>query len=413
MMNNYQSFFIFLIIFTSLFSYWLNSRQINHVLKNKSKVPKEFSKIVKPKDHKKAAEYTIAKTKFSSFELVVSSLILYFLTLGGGINLINNLIGPYFENTLLSGSFIIVSTFLFLSLIGIPSSIYSQFVIEEKFGFNKMKLKLFWMDTFKTILLTIIIATPIAYAALWIIFNLGNLWWIWLWGFISIVLLLVNIFYPIVKQLFNEFKPLKDKVLKSNLEKLLKKCGFVSSGLFVMNGSLRSTHGNAFFGGFGKTKRIVFFDTLLKKLSHKEVEAVIAHELGHFHHNHIKKQLAFSIGFLFIALFFLGDLKDNEFFYSVLGVDLASDTNFILLLILVIIPFLSFFMQPYMAFKSRKAEYEADEYACEHAKSRDLKQSLTKLYRDNASTLTPDPLFSFFNHSHPPALMRLKAIDNK
>ena len=392
MMNNYQSFFIFLIIFTSLFSYWLNSRQINHVLKNKSKVPKEFSKIVKLKDHKKAAEYTIAKTKFSSFELIVSSLILYFLTLGGGINLINNLIATRNESCSL---FFRRSELVFLSLIGIPSSIYSQFVIEEKFGFNKMKLELFWMDTFKTILLTIIIATPIAYVALWIIFNLGNLWWIWLWVFISIVLLLVNILYPIVKQLFNKYTPIKDKNLKKNIEKLLKRCGFESSGLFEMNGSLRSTHGNAFFGGFGKTKRIIFFDTLLEKLSHKEVEAVIAHELGHFHHNHIKKQLAFSIDFLFIALFLLGDLKDNEFFYSVLGVDLASDTNFILLLILVIIPFLSFFMQPYMAFKSRKAEYEADEYACEHAKSRDLKQSLTKLYRDNASTLD-DRLFFHF-----------------
>ena len=410
-MNNYQSFFIFLIIFTSLFSYWLNNRQINYVLKNKSNVPKEFSKIIKPKDHIKAAEYTVAKTKFSSFELIISALILYFLTLGGGINLINNLSSPYFEDTLISGSFILVSTFVVLSLIGIPSAIYSQFVIEEKFGFNKMKLKLFWMDTFKTTILTIIISTPIAYATLWIIFNLGNLWWIWLWAFISVVLLLVNILYPIVKQLFNEFKPLEDKILQSNLEKLLKKCGFVSSGLFVMNGSLRSTHGNAFFGGFGKTKRIVFFDTLLEKLSHKEVEAVIAHELGHFHHNHIKKQLAFSIIFLFIALYLLGDLKDSELLYKSLGVELASNTNFILLLILVIIPFLSFFMQPYMAYKSRKAEYEADEYACLHAKPDDLKQSLTKLYRDNASTLTPDPLFSFFNHSHPPALMRLKAID--
>jgi len=412
MMINYQSFFIFLIIFTSLFSYWLNKRQINHVLKNKSNVPKEFSKTIKPKDHKKAAEYTVAKTKFSSFELIISALILYSLTLGGGINLINNLINPHFEDSLISGSFIMVSTFLILSLIAIPSSIYSQFVIEEKFGFNKMKLKLFWMDTFKATILTIIITTPIAYATLWITFNLGNLWWIWLWAFISVVLLLVNILYPIVKQLFNEFKPLEDKTLQSNLEKLLKKCGFVSSGLFVMNGSLRSTHGNAFFGGFGKTKRIVFFDTLLKKLSHKEVEAVIAHELGHFHHNHIKKQLAFSISFLFIALYLLGDLKDSELLYKSLGVDLASNTNFILLLILVIIPFLSFFMQPYMAYKSRKAEYEADQYACLHSKPEDLKQSLTKLYRDNASTLTPDPLFSFFNHSHPPALMRLKAIDN-
>jgi len=306
-----------------------------------------------------------------------------------------------------------ILTFVILSIIGIPSSLYSHFVIEEKFGFNKMKLKLFWMDTLKSTILTIIISTPIAYITLWIIFNLGNLWWIWLWAFISLVLLLVNIFYPIVKQLFNEFKPLEDKVLQSNLEKLLKKCGFVSNGLFVMNGSLRSTHGNAFFGGFGKTKRIVFFDTLLKKLSHKEVEAVIAHELGHFHHNHIKKQLAFSISFLFVALYLLGDLKDSELFYKTLGVELASDSNFILLLTLVIIPFLSFFMQPYMAFKSRKAEYEADEYACLYAKPKDLKQSLTKLYRDNASTLTPDPLFSIFNHSHPSALMRIKAIDNK
>ena len=217
---------------------------------------------------------------------------------------------------------------------------------------------------------------------------------------------------PLLQQLKNKFSPLEDKKLKVIIEKLLKKCGFESQGLFIMNGSLRSSHGNAFFGGFGKTKRIIFFDTLLDKLTHKEIEAVIAHELGHFKMNHVKKFMAIMITILFISLYVLGGLKDNPMFYAVLGVEIMSDANFLMLFNFVLLNYLFFFIKPAMAFISRKNEYEADAYACLVAKGDDLKRSLTKLYRDNASTLTPDPLYSSFNHSHPPALMRIKAIDN-
>jgi STE24 endopeptidase len=257
----------------------------------------------------------------------------------------------------------------------------------------------------------IILSVVFSYAALWILSELGNEWWLWLWIFLSVLSLIGVALAPVLKQVFNKYTPIKDKNLKKNIEKLLKRCGFESSGLFEMNGSLRSTHGNAFFGGFGKTKRIIFFDTLLEKLNTKEIEAVIAHELGHFKRNHVKKLLLIQISLIFFSLYFLGGLKENEAFYNGLGVESLSDANFLILFILVLLPFVMFFVGPFISWLQRKYEFEADEYACEFTKSSDLKQSLLKLYRDNASTLTPDPLYSAFYHSHPPASIRIQAID--
>jgi len=216
---------------------------------------------------------------------------------------------------------------------------------------------------------------------------------------------------PDLARIFDTYTPLEDKTLKNKIEKLLKKCGFKSSGLFIKNGSLRSTHGNAFFGGFGKTKKIIFFDTLLEKLNNKEIEAVIAHELGHFKRNHVKKLLLIQVILFFLIFYSFGGLKDNQAFYNGLGIDISSNTNFLILLMLVLIPFVMFFVGPFFSRLQRKYEFEADEYACEFTKSSDLKQSLIKLYRDNASTLTPDPLYSAFYHSHPPASIRIQAID--
>ena len=255
-----------------------------------------------------------------------------------------------------------------------------------------------------------IIGIPILLASLWIISNLGDLWWLWLWVFISIFNFLMLTLYPTyIAPFFNKFLPLKDAKLKIKIEKLLLKCGFNSDGLFLMNGSLRSNHGNAYFTGFGNSKRIVFFDTLLEKLSHKEIEAVLAHELGHFHHNHVKKRIILMFVISFIGLYALGILKDSSWFYESLGV-IQSDANG-LLLFLLISPLFIFFIRPLMAYYSRKNEFEADEYACKYADPADLKLSLIKLYRDNASTLTPDPLHSNFYDSHPPALERISAID--
>jgi STE24 endopeptidase len=411
MTNIYQYFFIFLILFAAFFEFWLNKRQINFVKKNQTKVPQAFAKNIKLKDHKKAADYTIAKTRFGSLGLIISALITYYLTIGGGINQLNNLITFIDVTSIIGGSIVVTSLALILSIIEIPSNFYSTFVIEEKFGFNKTKVKTFISDVFIDLATTLIVTFIIMYISLWIISALGASWWLWLWVFLSTVIIAMSALGPLLQQLKNKFSPLEDKKLKVSIEKLLKKCGFESKGLFIMNGSLRSSHGNAFFGGFGKTKRIIFFDTLLDKLTHKEIEAVIAHELGHFKMNHVKKFMVIMISILFISLYVLGGLKDNPIFYQVLGVDTISDANFLMLFNFVLLNYLFFFIKPAMTFFSRKNEYEADAYACLHTKADDLKQSLIKLYRDNASTLTPDPLYSIFNHSHPPALMRIKAID--
>ena len=409
---NYQSFFIFIILFAAFFEFWLNKRQINYVKKNQNKVPQAFAKTIKLKDHKKAADYTVAKTQFGSFGLVISAIITYYLTIGGGINQLNDLLTFIDVTSIVGGSIVVTTLALLLSLIEIPSNFYSTFVIEEKFGFNKTKTRTFVSDVLIDLATTAVVTFIIMYISLWIITALGASWWLWLWVFLSSIIILMSALAPLIQQLKNKFYPLEDKKLKVTIEKLLKKCGFESQGLFIMNGSLRSSHGNAFFGGFGKTKRIIFFDTLLEKLTHKEIEAVIAHELGHFKMNHVKKFMAIMITILFLSLYVLGGLKDSPVFYEVLGVEIMSDANFLMLFNFVLLNYLFFFIKPLMAFISRKNEYEADAYACLVSKAEDLKLSLTKLYRDNASTLTPDPLYSTFNHSHPPAMMRIKAIDN-
>ncbi len=409
---NYQSFFIFIILFAAFFEFWLNKRQINYVKKNQNKVPQAFAKTIKLKDHKKAADYTVAKTQFGSFGLMISAIITYYLTIGGGINQLNDLLTFIDVTSIVGGSIVVTTLALLLSLIEIPSNFYSTFVIEEKFGFNKTKTRTFVSDVLIDLATTAVVTFIIMYISLWIITALGASWWLWLWVFLSSIIILMSALAPLIQQLKNKFYPLEDKKLKVTIEKLLKKCGFESQGLFIMNGSLRSSHGNAFFGGFGKTKRIIFFDTLLEKLTHKEIEAVIAHELGHFKMNHVKKFMAIMITILFISLYVLGGLKDSPVFYEVLGVEIMSDANFLMLFNFVLLNYLFFFIKPLMTFISRKNEYEADAYACLVSKAEDLKLSLTKLYRDNASTLTPDPLYSTFNHSHPPAMMRIKAIDN-
>ena len=412
MAESYQFAFIFLLIFTTAVELFLGQRQKNFVVKNKKSVPAAFNKIIKLADHKKAADYTVTKISFNSIELIFGAIILYFITLGGGINFISNTVGQYFENQIFNGALIITIVFVLLHLINIPSSLYQTFVIEGKYGFNKITPKLFFTDQLKSIFVVMI---PLIFitssAALWILSELGKQWWLWLWVFLSVFSIAGVALAPVLKQLFNKYTPLKDNNLKKNIEKLLKKCGFESSGLFEMNGSLRSTHGNAFFGGFGKTKRIIFFDTLLEKLNTKEIEAVIAHELGHFKRNHVKKLLLIQISLIFLSLYFFSGLKDTQAFYVGLGVESLSDANFLILFTLVLLPFVMFFVAPLISWLQRKYEFEADEYACEFAKPSDLKQSLIKLYRDNASTLTPDPLYSAFYHSHPPASIRIQAID--
>ena len=402
--------FLFLLITTTIFQVWLTTRNIAYVDKNKTKVPTVFSKTISISDHRKAADYTISKSKIGIIDLFIQAIFLYLLTLGGGINILTNTFASLINNELVIGTIVIISVIFISSLIDLPLSIYKTFNIDERFGFNRMTAQIFITDLIKQSFLSLAIGVPIVLISLWIISNLGSLWWLWLWAFISIFNFLMLTLYPTyIAPFFNKFLPLKDAKLKVKIEKLLLKGGFKSGGLFVMNGSLRSNHGNAYFTGFGNSKRIVFFDTLLEKLSHKEIEAVLAHELGHFHHNHVKKRIILMFAVSFIGLYILGFLKDSSWFYESLGV-IQSDANG-LLIFLLISPLFIFFMRPLMAYYSRKNEFEADEYACKYSNPQDLKLSLIKLYRDNASTLTPDPLHSNFYDSHPPALERINAID--
>jgi len=402
--------FIFLLVTTTIFQVCLTKRHIAHINKNKNKVPAAFSKTISILDHKKAADYTIAKSNVGVIDLIIQAIFLYLLTLGGGINILTDIFSNSINSELVIGSMVIISVMLISSLVDLPVSIYKTFSIDERFGFNRMTSQIFITDLIKQSILSIVIGIPILLISLWIISNLGGLWWLWLWAFISIFNFLMLTLYPTyIAPFFNKFLPLKDVKLKTKIEKLLLKCGFKSDGLFVMNGSLRSNHGNAYFTGFGNSKRIVFFDTLLEKLSHKEIEAVLAHELGHFHHNHVKKRIILMFVISFIGLYLLGILKDSSWFYQSLGV-VQSDANGLLLFLLVS-PLFIFFIRPLMAHYSRKNEFEADEYACKFSNPQDLKLSLIKLYRDNASTLTPDPLYSNFYDSHPPALERINTID--
>ena len=411
MTSSFQYLFLFLIIFTVFTQVWLAMRHITNVKLHRSKVPSAFKSMIKSKDHQKAADYTVAKTKLNIIDIIIQAVFLYILTVGGLINTINNHVYTLELNNLISGAAIIISVMILSSLIDLPVSVYKIFNIDEKFGFNRMTIKIFILDGLKQLILSVAIGLPILFISLWIIGNLGSLWWLWLWVFVSLFNFAMLSLYPLyIAPLFNKFEPLKDKTLKSRIEKLLVRCGFKSSGLFVMNGSLRSNHGNAYFTGFGKSKRIVFFDTLLEKLTPNEIDAVLAHELGHFHHDHVKKRIILMFIISFVGLYLLGLLKESAWFYEGLGVYTINDANAILLFLLVS-PLFIFFIRPVIAYYSRKNEFEADQYACKYTAPSDLKQSLIKLYRDNASTLTPDPLHSNFYDSHPPALMRINAID--
>ena len=409
----FSNIFLTLLILSCATEVYLSIRQNNSAIKHSLTVPNDFKKIIKIKDHTKAASYTSAKTKINIAGLIVQALFLYVITLGGWINELNAILSAYLSGEIIQGVALILIIMILSSLIELPLGLYKTFVVDEKFGFNKMTISLFISDLFKQSIVSLIIVIPVIYIALWIFGNLGESWWIWLWVFFSIFNVVMLAVYPLyIAPIFNKFNPMVDKELKSKIEILLKKCGFESDGLFVMNGSLRSTHGNAYFTGFGKAKRIVFFDTLLERLTHNEILAVLAHELGHFAHNHVKKRIFALFLISFVGLYLLDFLKTNEWFYFGLGVTEQSNATALLLFVLIS-PLVLFFIRQIMAFYSRKNEYEADAYACKYTPASDLKNSLIKLYRDNASTLTPDSLYSAFYDSHPPAIARIGALERQ
>ena len=391
---------------------WLARRHINHISRHQAAVPQEFADQLSVTEHQKAANYSKDKTRAGMISTVLDALALLVLTLGGGLETLQNFWMTQFDSPLLVGAALILSTFLLLSAVNLPLTLYRIFGIDARYGFNNMTPALFITDLGKKILLALLLGLPLLIGVLWIMDRMGAYWWFYVWLVWSGFNLLVLALYPtLIAPLFNKFTPLSDPTLKAKIEKLLEKCGFRVQGLFVVDGSKRSSHSNAYFTGFGKSKRIVFFDTLLQRLDADEIVAVLAHELGHFKRRHIVKRIVWLFLVSFIGLALLGWLINEPWFYSGLGVDTPS-TAMALLLFLLVAPVFTFLLQPLASLYSRKHEFEADQYAASQASATKLIAALVKLYKDNASTLTPDPLHSAFYDSHPPASLRIAHLKN-
>lgn len=390
---------------------WLAVRQIRHVRAHRDAVPGLFAESIPLAAHQKAADYTVAKARLGIVDTLLDAAILLALTLGGLLQGIAALWARAFSvESLWHGTALILAVLLLKSLLGLPLGLYRIFVIEERFGFNRMTLRLFIVDSLKQLAVGAVLGIPLLLVVLWLMQAAGPLWWLYVWAVLVAYSLFLQMVYPtLVMPLFNKFSPLTDPVLASRVEELLRRTGFRSRGLYVMDGSKRSSHGNAFFAGFGAAKRIVLFDTLVSRLQPAEVEAVLAHELGHYKLRHIVQGMVLSWTFSFVLLAALGGLAGQPWFYQGLGVQTAT-LPMALLLFLLVVPEFTFFVQPLLSLFSRKNEYEADRYAAQNADAAELVRALVKLYHDNSATLTPDPLHSAYYDSHPPAAMRIARL---
>ena len=413
----FTAVFATVLVFGLLIRFYLATRQIRHVAKHRAAVPAAFVKTISLASHQKAADYTITKARFGLLEMAFGAALLLGWTLLGGIDFLNQAIGStslasygnLLPQLLLLGAFTVISGFL-----NLPFTLYSTFKIEERFGFNKTTLRLWLLDGIKGLLVGAVVGLPIVALILWLMASSGSLWWLWAWiAWMGFNLLILVLYPTVIAPLFNKFKPLDDETLKARVTALMQRCGFAAKGLFVMDGSKRSAHANAYFTGFGAAKRVVFYDTLLKQLSPAEVDAVLAHELGHFKHKHIIKRIVGMFAMSLVGFALLGWLSSQVWFYTGLSVrpnlDGGNDA-LALLLFMLVVPLFSFFISPIFAQFSRKHEFEADAYAVSQTDGKDLANALLKLYQDNASTLTPDPVFVKFYYSHPPASERLSRM---
>ena len=408
---------VFTLIFLSFvalsfaFGSVLTLRHIAHVRAHRAAVPAEFSESIALEAHQKAADYTVAKNRLGLIESVLDLMLLLALTLGGGMLLIHNLAATWFGGPYVLGLAIFAGLMIISSIISTPFDLYRTFVIEAKFGFNKSTWKLYLLDAIKGMALGAAIGIPLLLVTFWLMEKMGGLWWLYVWlVWLAFSLAMIVVYPTYIAPLFNKFSPLADVSLKERIERLLTRCGFTSSGLFVMDGSKRSSHGNAYFTGLGKTKRIVFFDTLIERLSPPEIEAVLAHELGHFKRKHITKMIAGQFVLAFVILALMGWVIDKPWFYEGVGFSLNGALPHVavsLALFFMVLPVFTFWLTPLGSLISRKHEFEADSYAAEQTQAKDLITALVKLYRDNASTLTPDPLHSAVYDSHPPAAIRI------
>ncbi|KQR50286.1 M48 family metallopeptidase [Acidovorax sp. Leaf160] len=397
---------------------WLASRQIRHVAQHRSTVPAAFAGRIPLAAHQKAADYTVAKARFSLLEMALSAAVLLGWTLLGGLDALNRALLTWLGGGMVQQLALLAAFAAISGLIDLPATLYQTFVIEQRFGFNKMTPRLWLADLAKSTLMGAAIGLPIASLILWLMGAAGAFWWLWAWGAWMAFNLLLMVIYPLfIAPFFNQFKPLEDASLKERVTALMQRCGFAAKGLFVMDGSRRSAHANAYFTGFGAAKRVVFYDTLLRQLNVGEVEAVLAHELGHFKHRHIVKRIAGLFALSLAGFALLGWLSTQVWFYTGLGVvpnlmlegvaGSAPNDALALLLFLLAAPVFTVFISPLFAQLSRRHEFEADAYAMAQADGRDLATALLKLYEDNASTLTPDPVYVKFYYSHPPAVERL------
>ncbi len=393
--------------------FWLAQRQIAHLGAHRDAVPAEFKADIPITDHRKAADYTQAKTRLNLYSLAWQSLILLAWTLGGGLETLDGIWRGFEITPLLEGTGFIVSALIISDFLEIPLALYATFGLEQRFGFNRMKPATFLSDFLKSLIIVLVIATPLTALILWLMSAAGPLWWIYAWGVFAAFSFASLILYPtLIAPLFNKFKPLCDPDLKKRIDALADKCGFVFKDIFVMDGSKRSSHGNAYFTGLGAKKRIVFFDTLIETLEGDEIEAVLAHELGHYKRRHVHKMLAASLGLSFIGFLILGWLAGESWFYSGLGVAIPSN-HAALMLFAFVAPVFLVFLRPVISGVSRRFEYQADDFAATYSSGAALVRALVKLYRDNASTLTPDPVYSVFYHSHPPPPMRVAHIQSR
>ncbi len=391
--------------------FWLASRQMRHVTQHRNAVPAAFASTMTLDAHRKAADYTVAKSRFGLLETAWSAAILLCWTLLGGIDVLNKILLDWLGGGMMQQLALLAAFAAIGGLLDLPFTLWQTFRLEERFGFNKITFKLWLADAVKGTLVGTLIGLPIAALILWIMGAAGTFWWAWAWAaWMGFNLLLMLIYPTFIAPLFNKFKPLEDANLQARVSALMQRCGFAAKGLFVMDGSRRSAHANAYFTGFGASKRVVFFDTLLHQLNSGEVEAVLAHELGHFKHRHIVKRMAMMFAMSLAGFALLGWLSSQAWFYTGLGVQpnmAAPNDALALLLFMMAAPVFGFFIAPLSARLSRKHEFEADAYAVAQTNGADLSAALLKLYQDNASTLTPDPLFVKFYYSHPPASERL------
>lgn len=411
------SCFVAALLVSLAVKYWLATRQMRHVALHRGAVPPAFAATIPLAAHQKAADYTLAKGRFGLLSTAFGAAVLLGWTLLGGLDALNETVRDAVQPRLgdMGYQLALLAAFAVIGgLLDAPFELYSTFRIEQRFGFNRMTWKLYLADAVKGLLVGALIGLPIAALILWIMGATGSLWWLWAWGAWMGFNLLILVLYPtVIAPLFNKFEPLADESLKARVQALMARCGFTAKGLFVMDGSRRSAHANAYFTGFGAAKRVVFFDTLLSKLTPSEVEAVLAHELGHFKHKHVLKRIVAMFGISLAGFALLGWMSGQAWFYQGLGVQPnvgAPNDALALLLFMLVAPVFGFFVSPLLANLSRRHEFQADAYACQQASGADLAAALLKLHEDNAATLTPDPVYVKFYYSHPPASERLAAM---